>query len=1364
MNQFASNGSSNISKPLKVSSCQRSTNVKYHQLFHPQSYAETISQILNALSNCATNHADRRCQIISIQSLSLVSLSAYAKLHTSTLVFTNREDLVHGRKLEDEICDVVLTMISMIVEEDSDGLSSMATESLGRMVVNNQDNALFHIGINPILNTSRPGPFSPFQSIANLEKLAQHNGSPLEDAHYATPLLELQNRILMSVLPPRIRKIIHRISLFKSYTDKLRTVPFLTRVIVYLMRTERVRKNQKVNSGSGGKIAFAKRWYELDSTILAREFVDYILIPLLQTGYDCGAVCSVDGSVGVSLCALELCTTIGAKTSWFKTLNKLALENLMNVLQFADHNSENLTTCRVTCKNVIAAALVAMRGVPLKDRIHPLIYITELILKIPSLELVPNNVPSAALVLEDGSRKKPTRLGIWIEMALSLILPDKRSLSSLDENERYITTVDMMKIFISSRAVRSVIALKSADDCVEVINAADEMLLVFLSVSYLVGEWMLPHVILETPSLPFDYSVNSSADSAVYSEGRTWVQTSLILLSSFSSCLLWHPMSDNKIDDHDNILQDCTDFSSVVQTNYMQLLSLVLQCTGFLLPSQSLYLNLKSCHCRAPSGISVEAPKLLSSDAVFDDITILRDQILEHATIDDGIQSKTLRISLLVLLSDVWMKCCQITYESNAGMRGATQSDVDENVVHMGEEHVREILTLLTTEISSILDEEKKASSNCEPSSHSSGNIIKDFSIERMRNLSMCIACVEGIARIAHQWVKKFKNSETTNEEENKSYIVSTCIIILDGQGKMDRNCSDSKNKLSALISKCAYAADRIQSFQEKNSTESVDWIQNLSDQTHGVSSSDYIDFIRNKQESFCTMSLQNSGLQSEFHSTSQHLDAHDALLKYNSHELEENFIFSTNTLFCHDRYDYGYLVQLYRQSILHCTELAFWFSRLGTLNNISTDGIKPSTSLTQTPTPSSQSKNAKEFTSRFFNPLRVDILPSPNSRFPCGLDTNGIQAHWPNSVRSVTGGSDPVSLLVAHSIRNLPRYDGEVERSIVITIKLYNITPVVISDSLRLDLNILEENIEDTTMISSNERKFDLCLNDETRTPHITLPAHSFLKVTTTYNNTLNGGDYILWEIVLDSWPIGSYSLHASVTFCDLEIEQITHRNLYLPCNEESCENNIAQVNGKEENDDKKSITSEDSMANKDSNETDMCCSVDVDNDLIDTTLTGFPIPVSPLITLLPCPLVFLRGNNNDEAAFNFLWLSMPHKLPKIDIFFSSDLKKNQVTAKTYEYPNAGHILTENSFLFVSIKKAKLKAWAFSTQCGKILLCISSTSNIYCQDKSSTSSSLFIRGDDITLLRSFFDSNVKCQNFVSNLFPGLSCVKTSIS
>lgn len=104
-----------------------------------------------------------------------------------------------------------------------------------------------------------------------------------------------------------------------------------------------------------------------------------------------------------------------------------------------------------------------------------------------------------------------------------------------------------------------------------------------------------------------------------------------------------------------------------------------------------------------------------------------------------------------------------------------------------------------------------------------------------------------------------------------------------------------------------------------------------------------------------------------------------------------------------------------------------------------------------------------------------------------------------------------------------------------MITIKLYNITPVVISDSLRLDLNILEENIKDTTMISSNERKFDLCLNDEIRTPHITLPAHSFLKVT-------------------------------------------------------------------------------------------------------------------------------------------------------------------QVMAKTYEYPNAGHILTENSFLFVSIKKAKLKAWAFST------------------------------------------------------------------
>ncbi|KAL7538668.1 hypothetical protein ACHAXR_010126 [Thalassiosira sp. AJA248-18] len=198
----------------------------------------------------------------------------------------------------------------------------------------------------------------------------------------------------------------------------------------------------------------------------------------------------------------------------------------------------------------------------------------------------------------------------------------------------------------------------------------------------------------------------------------------------------------------------------------------------------------------------------------------------------------------------------------------------------------------------------------------------------------------------------------------------------------------------------------------------------------------------------------------------------------------------------------------------------------------------------------------------------------------------------------TLTGSSDPVSLIMSHGIRRVRKSDASEDAAVVVTLRLYNITPVPIRNGVRLDLKIAQE---------TTPNKQEL------------LDCGSTCVATSVYKDELKACDSITWEVTIGTWNVGNLSVQAFVTFRELEPESSTHK----------------WVSGGGAEDDQ-ALPSE---ALHDEDETEL-----------DVTLPCRPITMSPMTSLVPCPLVFYGGLSRcqsnlgcgDTSSFEFLWSSM--------------------------------------------------------------------------------------------------------------------------
>lgn len=199
----------------------------------------------------------------------------------------------------------------------------------------------------------------------------------------------------------------------------------------------------------------------------------------------------------------------------------------------------------------------------------------------------------------------------------------------------------------------------------------------------------------------------------------------------------------------------------------------------------------------------------------------------------------------------------------------------------------------------------------------------------------------------------------------------------------------------------------------------------------------------------------------------------------------------------------------------------------------------------------------------------------------------------------TLTGCSDPVSLIMSHGMQRMLRGDTTESLTHVITMRLHNITPVSIRNGVTLGVKISRRSLPGQNRLGDG----------------------STCVAVSTYKHEIPSGDSITWEITLMNSRVGDLVVQTDVTFLDLEKEAKT--NQWLSAGGESVNDHAM---------------SSDAMDDADEAAT------------MDITLPFMPITISSLEALIPCPLVNFAGcrrcapnpGQGDDISFKYLWECM--------------------------------------------------------------------------------------------------------------------------
>ncbi len=234
------------------------------------------------------------------------------------------------------------------------------------------------------------------------------------------------------------------------------------------------------------------------------------------------------------------------------------------------------------------------------------------------------------------------------------------------------------------------------------------------------------------------------------------------------------------------------------------------------------------------------------------------------------------------------------------------------------------------------------------------------------------------------------------------------------------------------------------------------------------------------------------------------------------------------------------------------------------------------------------------------------------------------------NITETLTGSSDPVSCILSHGMRRVRKGDLSEGVAFIVTLRLHNITPVPIRNGVRLNLQISQE----------GERMLD----------------GSMCVVSAVYDTEIPAGDFITWEVTLAKWRASNIILQSDVTFRDLERESFTSKWVF--------------GGGPDE----------DGAVQGDAVE-------DEDEAVMDVTLPCKPISISPIVGLLPCPLVFFAGCNRcesnvghgDTASYEYLWYCMEKHQHTLPLVIPTDLMEGR-SIKTLADTKKGYVTLESS------------------------------------------------------------------------------------
>eukprot|EP00549_Striatella_unipunctata_P018933 CAMPEP_0118682868 /NCGR_PEP_ID=MMETSP0800-20121206/5717_1 /TAXON_ID=210618 ORGANISM="Striatella unipunctata, Strain CCMP2910" /NCGR_SAMPLE_ID=MMETSP0800 /ASSEMBLY_ACC=CAM_ASM_000638 /LENGTH=624 /DNA_ID=CAMNT_0006579291 /DNA_START=407 /DNA_END=2281 /DNA_ORIENTATION=+ len=596
----------------------------------------------------------------------------------------------------------------------------------------------------------------------------------------------------------------------------------------------------------------------------------------------------------------------------------------------------------------------------------------------------------------------------------------------------------------------------------------------------------------------------------------------------------------------------------------------------------------------------------------------------------------------------------------------------------MNDMNAREVISMLTTEISSLIN--GKTEDNREP--------VLEY-------LKLCVACVENIALTAAEWGRRFGKRGQSHEEEaalndgqqdrradideDSDYIVTVCLAALSGQkADLGERESDSGDEEEVEMRDEGSKETK----EEKKGKESLAICANAAARIKDIVSGSF------------------GG------------DAVSPLVMDGFSGNEESLQYVP--VLEGDLYDFAYTCQYVRQAIATRIEASLSHSQLGDVEDSSSSTTAKLRRQSGSEVPRGLSRVRKA------NWLR---LSQPRSK----MQISGVT--WNSTFSTVLAPSDPVNMSVAYAVRQIPRYDMEVEYRLVVTIRLHNITAVSIPNSTRLDLGLVRTSNITEGADSKLRQKVKLSRPSDSNVLSSSLARVVLGTAGAVFKNELRSGDHLTWEVVFEKWSTpGSVALFPSVRFREVEKEPPLQKWI-----------GAQSLPGQGDEEEKSKSENMSTLYSTASLFGYPIGGADEEDETVDMTLSGDAVHLSPMIVLQPCPLVFYRDKRGDISAFNFLWASLPLRGP------SMKLKPFLSHQQAPSYGEAARVLAKSSEIDHPDQTQRL--WSFMSWCGRrILLRFSHRGG---------GELLEVRTDEYDLLLSLLNAEDARNTFVSDITSG---------
>jgi len=1063
-------------------------------LFHVEDYTNHFLDILRALCSAASHHFDRRCRILALNSLSIVSKAVVGKLVISSIYRNMMDNARNCTRLQDEICnDVVMNIISCALEDD-DGVTTVAFETLGRLLIDSRNDLLMR-EIRLITGDASPLTFSHLDNGQNNNDDDGGLLCPFQDLDYSVENSKIRKRILCSIVAPKIRHLFTRILLLKSMEYRLRCLPFLNEVVTFIYSWEETRHQEYKHD----KKSFASRWYELDTTTLVQEYVDLFLLPLVclkytSEGVHYGPAGGIETGIMTASYGLMMVTNSRGYEIWIEPLMNGVVANL----ELALDNLQRFQSMEIKME-IVAYVLVALRRLNIERQMELLPRVISFLTTMPSTRVIPHNLTTGALHHhEDGSRRRPARCGYWTEVAISFLFPEKNLdvMSGVEwspQHFRYSLKYRTLQSFLQSEIVSSIMADGGVEDGgrKSVINLAHEMVFVFCSIAHAVG--------------------NSVMRSATTRFGREiWMASSLCLLDIFMPCLGWTCATDESFSFHEG----SSTFIFAAQRAYVELLKTVLVHYGKIIPNNSIYYHFIMSEEHSENVEDVISPWEVN-DILENDISVVLDKVIQQFM--SRALTRKIRLSILCLLTDAWIQNCQSVIDMDDKVRKGNLGpvDIDRDIVNIKERHVRNILSELGSEISKLIDGEKKRRNI----SHL-GLTDPDVRVgEELRSLLTCISCVESIAYAAQLCANHFITlSNHVDVEENSRYLVSISMLVLKGQGKVETEQNNvdndeedvsihtdvsshvsnplspphsprSRARITAFTSECTQAAKRIRNFVGMNDDAyecfSVDFnclCPLLKRPNFGVQTSLEDDGLGDESRVQCVNSLWKlvdrwTLLECDPEGTTSYSRPLDISIVPC---LDEGKSSKSNN-------ESRVLFHLYHQQTSHLLGCAL-ISKLLCFGDETTNG------------------------QRYFN--RESMYKNRDDKYP-SLSKKGITSI---SHHDITGYTDPLYATMSCSTRRCIQGLTQEDMNLVVTLAMHNVTPVHLERDIEMSFIILPRSGFPTRHDKANIVSLD--------SAQIANP----VVVKTNYSNGLKAKDHLIWELTLEMKDVVNQDICVSI------------------------------------------------------------------------------------------------------------------------------------------------------------------------------------------------------------------------------------------